>query len=347
VSDDSSHGAARPTDGAAASHADTLGAATRILAWAGFGAVLFANLVVTGLRSVAGQRTVETSERIGTTLSYLLALLAAAFIFRAAYELIKPQRMAVLPRFIVAGLAVIGCALASPALGTRLPQPIAVGIVVLTCAMALASSFLAVRALHTRAAGLVVGILAITGLLRMIAWYSLTRGVEDANPSRYGLGLSLATGAAIGEALAYLVAALWLATRGGPSGKVLVNVALALAIFLTWTSGGAPTDTGFRSVVQTAMAEAVASGLPTASPTLTHFLVAASIFLGGAFVAQRRQAPLVVGALALSIFSRGMLDVPLRSFMMVAGSIGLVLAASDERTMWTQLLATRKEPAAN
>jgi hypothetical protein len=170
--------------------------------------------------------------------------------------------------------------------------------------------------------------------------------VEETNPARYKLGMGLATAAAVGEALAYLFGALWLATRGGSSGKILVNVALAVSIFLTWTAGGTPSETGFRSIVQRAMAEAVAGGLPTAAPVLTHFLVAASIFLGGAFVAQWRQAPLVVGALALAIFSRGRLDVPLCSFMMIAGAVGLVLAASDERTMWTQLMATRtKQPS--
>ncbi len=90
------------------------------------------------------------------------------------------------------------------------------------------------------------------------------------------------------------------------------------------------------------MADATSRALPSSTPGLGRFLAAASPFLGAALAAQWRHAPLVVCGTALVIFSRGALDVPARALVVVAGSIALVMAAADARSMWTQLIASKK-----
>jgi small-conductance mechanosensitive channel len=207
-----------------------------------------------------------------------------------------------------------------------------------------AAGIAAARAMHTRAAGLTMMLLVTGAALRLVAYMTLQRGAEAGDTSQYGVGLAISTASLVFEALAYLVAALWLATRGGMSGKVLVNVALGIAICLAWLASQSRSGQGAdaRSVLQVALTTSGSHGLPNRLPWLGRFLAVLSPMLAGAFVAQWRHASLVVAGIGLAILSRGTLDVPLYTFLLVAGSLALVLAAPDKRSMWTQLIAAKK-----
>jgi hypothetical protein len=325
-----------------ASHPPVLGPSARTLASVALGAVVSATLVFPGVRGISPEATVATWETIAVTLAYLLSLLASAFIFRGAYELIRPQPTHALNRFVVAGLGVVTFALSTPAFG-RMPMPAALKVTTASLALVLTvfACATASRAMHTRAAGLVLAMLAFAALTRLVAYVTLQNGAEDASIERYALGMALSTGAHLLELVAYVLAALWLATRGGTLGKISVNLALITMIGLFWLGRGSPSGSSLRAIAQSAMADATAQSLPTRVPGLARFLAVASPALGAAFVVQIRHAPLVASGIALAVFSRGAFEIPACVFMAIAASIALTLAAGDPRSMWSQLIAAK------
>jgi hypothetical protein len=121
------------------------------------------------------------------------------------------------------------------------------------------------------------------------------------------------------------------------------NLALVLGFLVTYIATRKP---GFAGALGPVLANAVLAQEPSPEPfaltPIAHFLFPTSIFLGLVAASQRRQVPQIAVALSLALVSAGRLDVPLSALAAVAGALWLSLASSDERAMWSDLLASRK-----
>jgi len=120
-------------------------------------------------------------------------------------------------------------------------------------------------------------------------------------------------------------------------------VAIAAAFVVTWGAAqGVHGDARFwQSVLHTALADAAGVPPPYGLNAVATFLTSAGILLALVALLQRTRVTIVVSALALALIARGAFDAPLRALAACAAAIWTMLAAYDERAMWSALMAAR------
>jgi hypothetical protein len=191
---------------------------------------------------------------------------------------------------------------------------------------------------HTRAAGLALCGIALTEVLRLVAWFTLTEASDAGNPSLYTRGVMMVNLSLVAEALVLTVACLWLWVRGGRFGRLAVNTAIGVALAIALLSHG---DSGLSALIRTCLVDPVPGGLPATWTRFAQFLTCASALAGGAFLLHGARGSRVSSCIGVLLLARGATDVPLR-FVFVAGACSLLLdAAVSPKGMWDELLAAR------
>lgn len=302
-------------------------------------------LVLPGLLGSVGERAVIWAERATAMSSYLAFLGLMLLTSSGGYALI--QRADLGPsRYVLLGLSVIVVGLVGPSVSTHLiaiPQAM-LGFAAST--FALVAAFRAVRAPHTRAPAGVLGLLAIGGLLRVLAWTIASLSLDS--PRGFSFARGLGTAAVVSVGFAQLVAVAYFATRGKVQGRFLGNFALFLGFVATYLAARKP---GFVGPIGHILAGALSLGAPSPEPfglsPVAHFLFPTAIFLALVALVQRRQVTSIACGLTLVLASQGRFDVPLSAFFAVVGGLLLVLSSNDDRAMWTDLLTTRDQKAAD
>jgi len=315
----------------------------RTTAVSAFVAALAGVLVAPGLRGLASDHVVETSNRLAWTLAYFLTGLLVTGIVVAAIELSRATRARSMWNAFAVSAAGLTVALAVPAIVHTLPTLMAASLAIVTSTVVGAAALQGLRAKHTRAVGVMMLALAMSGLLRVFAW-NLARIAGDAgNTGLYSAARTVATAGLGLEAVGQLVAAAWLGTRSRFLGQALSSVAIGVAWILTVSASYGANATAKPWQVAAHIALASATGLPKPyGPSgLAVFLLAASILLAGVAAVQRHQVTGVLMALALSLIGRGAFDVPMHALAATTASLWLMLAVTDERAMWQALLASR------
>lgn len=293
-------------------------------------------MVVPGLRGVASARAIEWAEIASGALAYVLTALLVALVCTGSFELARARQVGVVRRALVVGLTGLTVALASPALVTRLHTVAALGLAVVSSFVAIVCGTRASAAPRTRALGAVLVVLATAALLRVVGWESAVIGGEHANMSLFQLGRGLVTGAVALEAIAVLLAVVWIALAGGLRGRILGNVAMLGAAVITYLAARGSDDvTG--EVLRNALLPLVTMPEPYALVPVAAFQISATVLLAAVAltVAPRATKPgatlsrLVPASLALVLLSRGAFDVPLQALAAIAGGVWAVLATSE------------------
>jgi hypothetical protein len=309
----------------------------------GFVAAILGVLVAPGLRGLATDRVVNACNRLAWTFGYFVAGLLVTAIVLAALELARASRLISVWSGFAVGMAGLAVTLSTPALLKPLPPIVAAALAVVTAVTVIAGGAQALRAKHTRAVGAVMLALALAGLLRVSAW-DLARMAGDAGNTRlYTVARLVATGGLLLEAVAQMIAAAWLGTRSRVGGQLLSSVAVAAAWVLTASAsaGASASAHPWQVAAHIAVTSAFTLPQPLGPGGLAVFLLAGSIFLAGVAAAQRRQVVAVVVALSLSLLGRGAFDVPLHALAASAASLWIILAVSDERSVWRNILEAR------
>jgi hypothetical protein len=309
-----------------------------------FLAAVMGVLVAPGLRGLAKDRIVDSTNQLNWTLTYLMTGLVMAAIVMAVFELTHTMRVhAGVKAAIVLGAGTV-MALAAPALARPLPTAVSAAIAVAAGVTTLVGAYEGFRASHTRAVALVMAAFGLAGLLRVGAWY-LARTAGDAGNTRlYATACGVATAGLVFEGLGQMIAAAWLGTRSRVGGQLLSSAAIAIAWLLTRSAanGASVSATWWEAGAHTALATASGLPQPYGPPVLTAFLLAASILLAGVAAVQARQVVAVVVALSLSLFARGAFDIPVHALAAAAAGLWITLAVTDQRAMWRSLIASRE-----
>lgn len=323
------------------------GSALVLTAVIGAAAKLLGVLVAPGMRGVASQRAMDATELVSATLGYTFAALLVALICGGSFELARIRKVHVVTRGSVVAVSGLVVALASPAVVQRLHTAAALALALVASVIAIVASAATIRVAHTRAVGAVLGMLALSGVLRPVAWEITALAGERASLGLYHAGRGLATFAVAVQALAALLAAAWLGTRSRTRGRLLANGAIVLAFAITYLAAHDAGDTpsAIEAVLRGSLSQAPGTPLPYGLASIAAFLVPATILLALVSVVQRAQPPAVLAALALALLSHGAFDVPLHALAITAAAQWALLAMADERSVWAARVRERKDAA--
>ncbi len=301
-------------------------------------------LVAPGMRGVASQGAMELTDLLSATFSYAFGGLLVAFIATASFELSRAGNVG---RRGTRGVVLVATgfvvALAAPSVVERLHTGATLALALLASVIASVASMALVRVVHTRAVGAVLGIFAMAGVLRPVAWEVTALAGERASLGLYQAGRGLATAAVVVQTLGVLFAAAWLGTRSRVRGRWLANASIAASFGVTYLASRANGDTpsAYEAILRGSLALAPGTPLPYGLAGLPAFLVPATILLALVAVVQRAHPPAVLGTLALALLSCGALDVPLAALAITAAAHGALLARGDARAVWTARLRER------
>ena len=237
--------------------------------------------------------------------------------------------------------ALLVITLASPAVMYPLGPSRSTALAVATSILALGAGLQGLRTSHTRAVAVVMVSFAMAGLVRVLAWNLAGAAGDVGNMRLYNVARGVATAGILLEAFGQAIAAAWLGTRSRFLGQILSTVAVGVATLLMFEASYGASVSASPWQVAAHLALATASGLPQPyGPTgLAVFLLAGSIMLAGVAAIQRAQVVAVVAALALTLLSRGGFDIPMHALAAASAAVWLMLATTDERSVWQALLA--------
>ena len=317
-----------------------------VTAIVGAAAKVLGVLIAPGMRGIASQRAMDITEIVSSTLGYTFAALLVALICGGSFELARVRKIGVASRGSVVAVSGLVVALASPAVVQRLHTMAALALAIVASIIAIIASAATIRVAQTRAVGAVLGMFALSGLLRPIAWEVTALAGERASLGLYYTGRGLATFAVVVQALATLLAAAWLGTRSRWRGRLLANGAIVLAFVITYFAardGGGGTPSTLEAVLHGSLSQAAGVRLPYDGLTrIAEFLVPASILLSLVAVVQRAVPPAVLAALALALLSHGAFDVPLHALAVTAAAQWAMLAMVDDRSIWAARVRERR-----
>jgi hypothetical protein len=304
---------------------------------------VFGVLIAPGMRGIASQRAMDFTEIVSSTLSFTFAALLVALICGGSFELARVRKIGVASRSSVVAVSGLVVALASPAVVQRLHPMAALALALVASIIAIVAAAATIRVAQTRAVGVVLGMFALSGVLRPIGWEVTAIAGERASLGLYYTGRGLATSAVVVQALAALLAAAWLGTRSRWRGRFLANAAIVIAFAVTYFAAreGGDTPSAVEAVLHGSLAQAAGLALPYGLTSIAAFLVPATILLALVAVVQRAQPPAVLAALALTLLSHGAFDVPLHALAITAAAQWAMLAMVDDRSMWAAMVRER------
>lgn len=310
------------------------------------GAKIIGVIVAPGARGVAGEATVNFLETSAGAFSYTLTALLVALVCGASIALARARQVNVVARGSAVALSGFIVALASPAVVERLSTLPSVALAITASILAILAAVVVVRAPHTRVVGGVLALLALCGLLRLMAWETSALALDRVSRPTLDLARGFASAAVALHALAALVAAAWIGTRSRWRGRVLANAAIFIALGATWL---ASRTTDSPSAIEAVLRASLPAAAGIAPPhhllgSIAAFLVPASILLAAAAVLQPAQ-PALVAPLALALLSHGAFDVPLHALLVTASAQWAMLATTVDRSQWATLARPRTGPS--
>lgn len=323
-----------------------------MIGWAGSALVLTATvaiaakvagvILVPGARGVAGEKVVNLLETTSGALAYLLTAGLVALVCAASFELARARHVNVVARGVVVAMSGLIVALASPAVVERLSTVPSLGLATITSVTALLAGAVVLRSAETRVLGGVLAILAICGLLRVFAWETCSVAVDRGSTAVLETARGLATVAVALQAIAALLAAAWIGTRSRWRGRILANLAILVALGITWLAARTTESTStLEAILRTSLPAAGGMPPPYVLQAIGAFLVPASILLAAAALLQPRQSPALVVPLALALLSHGAFDIPLHALLITASAEWAMLAMADEPAPTSERLHRR------
>jgi hypothetical protein len=233
--------------------------------------------------------------------------------------------------------------LAIPASRFRLSPIACLFLGIVACAVAATGSLEAVRVPRSRAAGIVLGVIAVAATSRIIG-VGLVALLPPHRAVGYGMAAGgLATLSLMLHAVAVFVTLAWLASRKRAVVSIgsLVSLIAAIVLVAFWRAGlraNAGAGVVFLSRLVDELTAAPRSLLPRAADAFVSVL---GLLVAMTALLARRQMATVVAALALSLTAGTRIDVPGHALIFVLSTLVAAIAARDEHGMWESMVGHR------
>ena len=203
------------------------------------------------------------------------------------------------------------------------------------------------RAPFTRAPGLVIGLIAFGGVVRLAAIGGALQGTLPRIGSLLPFAPPRATGALLCDTAAIAVALVWIAAQKKKLTSPGTLAILALAMLLTnqALAGQSPDAHGFKLLCWRAASRLVTrpeASLPVAFQIFVGFL--APLTAAAALTARDGVISLGVplgAVVALALAAHGATEMPPCALMLMVSALAAAMAASDGRALWASLARSR------
>lgn len=304
---------------------------------------IFGVVIAPGVAGNASESGVIASESVSSALGNFLMGVLFALVLDGTLELVKSREVPRLSRVGLVGGAAVVVVMTVHAMRDRLPPSWTVLVAVATALASLAGAYSAAYAPHTRAIAGVLCAFALGAIVRLAAWELAARAGDAASLPLFNASRGLATASVLFDAAGQLIAVTWLGTRGKWGGQLASTAALvgAFAITLNVRRGVHSGAAAWQAMLHSSLSDASGIPQPYAFDPLATFLVPAALLLGLVCALQMGQVAAIVAAMALSLVSRGALDVPLCALCAVVAAQWATLASIDDRAMWRTLIDDR------
>lgn len=287
-------------------------------------------VVAPGVRGAASTQVVEGSQLLSAVFGYVVTGLLVGLTGVASFEIARSPRLTPGSRFPVVALSGLAIALASPAVVDRLPKPVAVALALVASLLTLIAALAAARSAHTRAVGIVLGLLSFAALFRIASWEVASAAGETASLSTFHVAQVIATFGVLLHAGATLLAGAWLGSRAGWRARVLANAAIVLAFAATWLAGRKSDSASMLELVlRNALGSAVGVPSPFGVGPVAVFLLPACVLLAAVALIERARGPVLLASLALALLAHGSYDVPLQALSAIVAATWTMLASTD------------------
>lgn len=297
-------------------------------------ATVLGRALVPAMRGVVGGEGpwLDRLEVLSALASQLMLVTLATLLVAITFSVLRLTRLPLAYRLGATALAGVVLGLAMPASVARLGPTFSSILALAAIAAAMLGTAQALVAPHTRAAGVLLGLMAIGALTRQVAWGMAIAGGEKAFVRVAMAARGVATGALVIEGIAVGVAMLWLATRQRRIASIGTSVALMIALLGSWI--GERIDLVAASPWKLAFARAVNRLVSPPPPLLIGspvrlFVATLAVSLAAAAVLTRRETPAIVGTLALVLLAGVDADIPLCALSLAVASLAAALAAHD------------------
>lgn len=262
-------------------------------------------------------------EQLGAFASQFMVVMGVATCVRLLLSTLECRS------YLFRPVAIISCAAALPVVISASSRHLApswlMALMAISSGLALVSSLPALKAAHSRAAGLVLltvtcgSIVSAAG--RIIALYAS----HQAHAALFGVARSIATAGLVLDGFSVALVGIWLARRWRYGIVVVVGLA-SLAALIVWTGVRADETSTWPLVIGRALTALTAHPDPFIGPAVRYFVEVSAICFAG--VTLWSAWPAGVGAaLAFALLGRVSGDVPLCALMLMLAALSAVRAS--------------------
>lgn len=316
---------------------DSASVLLRTTAVVGFLAYVLGVLIMPGARGRLGQAGVETLERASSVTALATYVMAAFLIAHASIAVFRKPKFPALTA-LAAVLATLSTMLVAPGLARPLTFAFAIAASAAAAITLLVASARTLQNRATRVPGLLLAGFAIDGILRGVSFALARSGTLDAAPRSESLARMLGSSSVLLGVLLVLFVHVWLAARGGKSGRFASNVgllgAVALCFWMASKQAGPTVSMIKHSLSSYEMPPLSAPVLVVASWRLVLSAGAALACL----LAWKRSS-FVLPPLAMLLLGGAAFDMPLANVLTTSAAVWLCFAADDPRTLWIEAAA--------
>jgi hypothetical protein len=269
-------------------------------------------------------------EFVGNALAQLLLFALLTLLLSLALAVLQTPALSLAFRLTFTALGGLALGLGAPSSGAVLAARLLGVLATATALMALLAAGQVLVHGPVRAAGLVLALLGTGALTRQGAW--LLAASSTKAPAVFPVSARVVATAAFGlQALAVVVALVWLATRRGRPFGLGTSLAMAVSAALTSVAAVASGGQGgpWAAVLGAGLYHLLQTPAPLASLPLRYFVALLGPALAAVATLGRGRPASVRAALALMLVGGTDADVPLCALCLVVASLSLVLAAFD------------------
>ncbi|HWZ87236.1 MAG TPA: hypothetical protein VNW92_00250 [Polyangiaceae bacterium] len=263
------------------------------------------------------------SGRIAAFLSQLVAAGGVAAAVRLAGGALRLPKLDLGFRLIALPASAIVVALVMAAWARPLEPELCQMMALAAIAASLAAAIASLRALDTRASGLVLGSAGLSGISHLVARELVSRAAERLDSASLRWAVAVATLATVLDLLALGLTLAYLGQKQLKKSALRVAIVIlpALILGLFAAHGTAPGASVLRVLAERVLAQL--SRAPAAAlPPAVRFAVTSALLLGaGLCVAKPGERGKTSVVLALSLLSLGAPDMPLPALWLVVASL--------------------------
>jgi hypothetical protein len=263
------------------------------------------------------------SGRIAAFLSQFVAAGGVAAAVRLAGGALRLPKLDLGFRLVALPASAIVIALVMAAWARPLEPELCRMMALAAIAASLAAAIASLRAIDTRAGGLVLGSASLSGLSHLIARELVSRAAERLDSGSLRWAVAVATLATLLDLLALGLALAYLGQRQLRKSIIRASIVIAPALIIGFFAahGAAPGAGLLRVLVERVLAQL--SRAPAAAlPPAVRFAVTTALLIGaGLCVAKPSERSKVSVVLALSLLSLGAPDMPLPALWLVVAAL--------------------------